>query len=106
MNVSPVETGVLRRALLFWLLMRILAAVMIAFAAESSPLGAGPPHIMGFKGALIVAVATGFVGLIDVRRRNEDLLLANLGTAPSRIRVLAFAPPALLETLALLAQSA
>lgn len=80
-----------RRAVWLWILIHA-AVVLIRLAARLPPLG--EPST---KQAVIVAAVIGTLSWLEIRRRNEDLFLANLGVAPARLYLHALIPPFLLE---------
>lgn len=89
---GPVEVAVLRRAVVLWLLIRVAISGLVV-ANEANPLSIHP------KAALIIVSTVGVLSWIDTKRRNEDLLLANLGTSRRAVHALGFGPPLLLEVL-------
>jgi hypothetical protein len=58
-----------RRAAAFWLLLHLLLFTISLGAIRFLPL----------RGALFAAIVSGWIGMLDVRRRRETLFLANLG---------------------------
>jgi hypothetical protein len=87
---GPVEMAVLRRALTLWLMIRLVVTAFLV------PAGAHPFWLHP-KAALIVIASVGYLSWLDTRRRNEHLLLANLGTPRWLIHGLGFAPVLILE---------
>jgi hypothetical protein len=59
----------LRRAAAFWLLLHLLLFTISLGAIRSLPL----------RGSLLTAIVSGWIGMVDTRRRRETLFLANLG---------------------------
>jgi hypothetical protein len=57
-----------------WLLIRVVISALLV-VNEANPLSIHP------RSALIIIATVGFLSWIDTKRRNEDLLLANLGTS-------------------------
>jgi len=61
---------------------------------------AGPyPASLGARGTLLLVGLVGFLGLLEARRRNEHLLLANFGVPPPLVGALCAAPAGLAELL-------
>lgn len=82
----------LRRSTLLWFLGRLTLAALLL-------IGEGNPVVLHPKASLLLVIAVGVLSSLDTRRRNEDLLLANLGTSRSTIYLLGFGPPLALEFL-------
>ena len=84
--------ALLRRALFLWVGVRLL----VAFGGGG---GAGPyglrPLPLRTTGLLVLIV--GFLGLLEARRRNEHILLANFGVPQSTLAGLSALPPVLAE---------
>jgi hypothetical protein len=97
-RVQPFGTAVLRRSAFTWLAVRIFVAVCVAFLGELLVL---PPHplLLSPVAGLGVVLTVGAIGLMDARRRNEDLFLANLGVSRTQIAVTAAMPALVLELL-------
>jgi hypothetical protein len=89
---SPVEVAVLRRALVLWALIRV-AVSGLSVASDAPPMAIDP------KAVLIIVATVGVLSWIDTKRRNEDLLLANLGTSRWTIHALGTGPALSLEVL-------
>ena len=99
---APFLGVLLRRAVVLWLLGRLMVAcfVLVYEGAESLVTNAvclGAPASLALSG--LVAALT----LLDVLRRREDILLANLGVSRSGIVLLASLPPLAFEALTCLA---
>lgn len=87
---GPIEMAVLRRALTLWLMLRlVVTALLVVLGAH--------PFWLHPKAALIIIASVGSLSWLDTKRRNEHLLLANLGTPRWFIHGLAFAPVVILE---------
>jgi hypothetical protein len=86
------ELAIARRAAVLWLLSRIAASPLLAATGEH-------PVFVNPRSAMIVVAAVGALSWLDTRRRNEDLLLANLGTPRWVIHLAGLGPPAALEVL-------
>jgi hypothetical protein len=89
---GPVEVAVLRRAMALWLLIRVAVSGLLV-ANEANPLSVHP------RAALIIVATVGFLSWIDTKRRNEDLLLANLGTSRYAVHGLGVGPALVFEIL-------
>jgi hypothetical protein len=79
------------RAAWLWLLLRA-ALALIRLAAKAPPL-----EEPSTKQAVIVIAVVGALSWLEIRRRNSDLFLANLGVAPLRLFLYGCIPPFLLE---------
>lgn len=88
---GPIEWAVMRRALTLWFLLRITVGGLAAATGE------GSAGILTPYGSLAVVALAGFLSRLDTRRRNEVLLLANLGTSASMTNLLSFGPPMVIE---------
>jgi hypothetical protein len=75
-----VETRVVRRAMVLWLLVRLMAAVAAAFANQGG-MAIRNPVDLTIEASVIVVLAVIALSAIDARRQNIDLFLANLGTS-------------------------
>jgi hypothetical protein len=87
---GPIEMAVLRRALTLWLMVRLVVTALLLSAGAH-------PYWLYPKAALIVISSVGYLSWLDTRRRNEHLLLANLGTPRWLIHGLRVAPVLILE---------
>ncbi len=82
---------VARRALAIWPGVHLLAAAVTLLA---SPRIRGLPALLLSPGSVPFTVpATVLLTVLETRHRNEHLLLANLGTGPAGIVLLASLPP-------------
>jgi hypothetical protein len=80
------ETAILVRAAVLWVLIRAaLAGVLMVM--ESPPLG------LATRASVGLVLVVGALSWLDTRRRNEDLLLANLGVSRGTVHGLGLAPP-------------
>jgi hypothetical protein len=84
--------GLLRRALYLWLGARLLVA--LAGGGGVGNRGLVPLTPRG-TGLFVLLVA--FLGLLEARRRNEHLLLANFGVSEAAIAGIALLPALLAE---------
>lgn len=89
---GPVERAVLRRSITFWILVRGTLGMLLA-------LGGADPLLLDVRAILLLIGVVGTISWLDTTRRNEDLLLANLGTPRWMVHLLGFGPVATLETL-------
>jgi hypothetical protein len=80
----------LRRGAILWLTMRLCVSAVAAFGGED-PFHVAPTTIL----TLIVGSAA--LMLVDIRRRNERMLIGNLGWRPSVLSCLALIPAAIGE---------
>lgn len=92
-----IEIRILLRAMGLWMLGRAMLAGLHSLMGQP-PLAQSPLSSLGLIGLV------GLLVWIDTRRRNEDLLLANLGVPRWRLCLLGVAPPAGLEVLLLVIQ--
>jgi hypothetical protein len=90
---GPIEVAVLRRALVLWVLIRVAVAGLLLLAKDGHPLSIDP------RAALIIVATVGVLSWVDTKRRNEDVLLANLGTSRWTIHVVSVGPALMLEGL-------
>lgn len=69
--------------MILWILVRLTATFTMA---------GDNPMVLPPKASLIVIAVAGFLSRLDTGRRNEDLLLANLGTSRAVVYLLCFGP--------------
>ena len=62
-------TAFFRRAATFWLLLHLLLFTI----------SLGAIRLLSLRGAILTAIVSGWIGMLDVRRREETLFLGNLG---------------------------
>lgn len=86
------ETAIVVRAAVLWVLARGTAAGLLLLM-ESPPLG------LHTRASVALVLVVGAVSWLDTRRRNEDLLLANLGVSRGAVHGLGLAPPLIGEVL-------
>lgn len=84
--------ALLRRAFFLWVGVRLLVAVAGGGGAASR--GVLP---FAFREAGLVVLAVSFLALIEARRRNEHVLLANFGVSQGIIVGMSVLPAALAE---------
>ncbi len=94
------------RSLGIWSGVHLTAAVVAAFAqttshAEFFASGAGGLAILRQSplGAVLMLVVSGTLSVIDLRRRREEVLLANLGVGTSMYLVVGLVPMVIAELL-------
>ena len=79
----------LRRAAFLWVGVRLLFAVLVALNVDQL----GPPSpVLSFRGALLVILLVAILGLLEARRRNEHVFLANLGVPQLVVAALSAVP--------------
>ena len=95
---------VARRGAALWAGVRVLlmAGTGAVLAPEGVPTFAELVWL-GPRAALLAALLPAVLTVLETRRRNEHLLLANLGTGPGGVFALALAPALLAEVLLRLA---
>jgi hypothetical protein len=89
-RIGPIEFAVIRRILCLWLAARIAAAFLLLLVRLN-------PLDLSVRGGLILVACVGTLSWIDTKRRNEDILLANLGTSPAILTVAPCVPPFVME---------
>ena len=87
--------ALVRRSSAYWAGVRLI--VFAALGLPPAISGEGLAISAGVGTLLIVIAAAGSLSYWETHRRNELLLLANLGTPPTTIAVLIFTPIVLLE---------
>lgn len=86
------EPAIVVRAAVLWILARGTVAGLLLIM-ESPPLG------LDTRASLALVLVVGALSWLDTRRRNEDLLLANLGVSRGTVHGLGLAPPLVGEVL-------
>lgn len=86
----------LRRAALLWLLGRLMVAFFVFIYQGAGALTTHAVHL-GTPTSLWLIAMVAALTVLDVHRRHEIVLLANLGVGPGPIAVLAALPPLVLE---------
>jgi hypothetical protein len=94
--VQPFARALLLRSVVIWVGTRIM------FAIGGIPAGA---PLLNLRTSVMAVAVVAILGLIDARRRNEDLFLANLGVGYPAILAVAAFPALCLEILLLYALS-
>ncbi|HYC31878.1 MAG TPA: hypothetical protein VEB59_06275 [Gemmatimonadales bacterium] len=85
--------ALLRRAMYLWLGTRLLVALAGGGGVAGRGLASLPPGATGF-----VVLLAAFLALLEARRRNEHLLLANFGVPEAGLAGLSVLPPLIGET--------
>jgi hypothetical protein len=85
--------ALLRRALFLWIGVRLLVALAGGGGASDRGLLSLTPGATG-----LVVLLVGFLGLLEARRRNEHVLLANFGIPEVGLAGLSAFPALLAET--------
>jgi hypothetical protein len=85
--------ALVRRALFLWIGVRLLVALAGGGGAATS----GLIPLTARMTALVVLLV-GFLNFLEARRRNEDVLLANLGVAQASVAALSVLPAIMAET--------
>jgi hypothetical protein len=98
--VRPFTGTLLLRTAVLWVLVRVafaILALLLHLLYGYPPLrDAIDPSVVTVFGITILTVA---LGRIDMRRRREHVLLANLGVGQAAVAILMPIPPLLFETL-------
>jgi len=85
--------GLLRRGFYLWVGARLLVALAGGGGVESRALVPLAP-----RATVLLVFLTGFLGLLEARRRNEHLLLANFGVPEAGLAGLGVVPALVAET--------
>ncbi|HEX8392129.1 MAG TPA: hypothetical protein VF665_07245 [Longimicrobium sp.] len=93
--VAPFPGVFIRRSVAYWALLHGMRALIMAFAASLAKQPLPPTALLPGGNPLVVALTIG-LGMLEARRRDEDLYLANLGYGwPAIALYLAFPATAL-----------
>ncbi|MBB4639238.1 hypothetical protein [Longimicrobium terrae] len=76
--VAPLAGVLIRRAVAYWVLLHLMRILITVMAAASARVPVAPADLLPGGNPLIVAL-TVVLGMVEARRRDEDLFLANLG---------------------------
>jgi hypothetical protein len=79
--------------LVLWVLIRVAVTGLLLMTHEGHPLSIDP------RATLLIIATVGVLSWVDTKRRNEDILLANLGTSRWAIHVFSVGPALMLEAL-------
>lgn len=94
--VAPFPGVFMRRSVAYWVLLHMMQALIMAFAGSMGGRAPDPAHLLPGGNPLIVVVVAG-LGMLQARRGDEDLFLANLGYGWPTIAAYLLAPAAALE---------
>jgi hypothetical protein len=93
--VAPFPGVFIRRSAAYWVLVHLLRAVIMLFMA-GSPLRITPADLLPGGNPLVPALVV-VLGMLQARRNDEDLYLANLGYGWPVIAAYLLVPAAALE---------
>ncbi len=94
--VPPFPGLLLRRAVAYWVLLHILYAALLLAAAVISGVPIEPAELLPGGNPLVPAAVVG-LGMLQARRSDEDLFLANLGYGWPTIATYLLVPAGALE---------
>ena len=94
--VAPFPSVFFRRSVAYWVLLHLMRGVVTAFAASMGGRALNPADLLPGGNPLIVVLAVG-LGMLQARRGDEDLFLANLGYGWPTIAGYLLVPAAALE---------
>ncbi|HEX8693869.1 MAG TPA: hypothetical protein VF746_15715 [Longimicrobium sp.] len=94
--VAPFPGVFFRRSVAYWVLVHLVLAMLLVLRAADSGRSVEPAALLpgGNPLAVVVVVA---LGLLEARRRDEDLFLANLGYGRATLAAYLALPAAALE---------
>jgi hypothetical protein len=98
----PFRGLLVRRASLLWLFARLFIALLVFYYEGLDALRAEAVRL-GAPAGLALAGLVAAITLLDVYRRREAILLANLGVGPAGVVIVALLPTLALEALTWLA---
>lgn len=76
--VAPVAGVLIRRSVAYWVLLHLVRILITVVMAMSAKVPVAPADLLP-GGNPLVAPLTVVLGMMEARRRDEDLFLANLG---------------------------
>jgi hypothetical protein len=94
--VAPLPGVFIRRSAAYWVLLHMLRAIVMLWAAALSKVPIEPAELLPGGNPLIPAAVVG-LGMLQARRSDEDLYLANLGYGWPTIAAYLLVPAAALE---------
>ena len=94
--VAPFPGVFFRRSVAYWVLLHLLRAIVTLWMAAIKELGITPADLLPGGNPLVPAVVVG-LGMLQARRSDEDLYLANLGYGWPVIAAYMLVPAAALE---------
>lgn len=101
--VAPFPGVFIRRAAAYWVLLHLLRAIVVLWMAGIEELQISLADFLPGGNPLVPALVVG-LGMLQARRSDEDLYLANLGYGWPVIAAYLLAPAAALEVVATLAR--
>ena len=103
--VAPLPRVFIRRSAAYWVLLHMLRAIVMLWAAAVSKVPIEPAELLPGGNPLVPALVV-VLGMVQARRSDEDLYLANLGYGWPVIAAYLLAPAAALEVAATVARLA
>jgi hypothetical protein len=94
--VAPLPGVFIRRSAAYWVLLHLLRAIAMLWAAALSKMPIEPADLLPGGNPLIPAAVAG-LGMLQARRSDEDLYLSNLGYGWPTIAAYLLVPAAALE---------
>lgn len=94
--VAPLPRVFIRRSAAYWVLLHLLRAIVMLWAAAMNGLPISPAALLPGGNPLVPALVVG-LGMLQARRSDEDLYLANLGYGWPTIAAYLLVPAAALE---------
>ncbi|HEY0020572.1 MAG TPA: hypothetical protein VGC13_30010 [Longimicrobium sp.] len=94
--VAPLPGVFIRRSAAYWVLLHLFRAVLMLWAAALSKVPIEPAELLPGGNPLVPALVVG-LGMLQARRSDEDLYLANLGYGWPTIAAYLLVPAATLE---------
>jgi hypothetical protein len=94
--VAPLPGVFIRRSAAYWVLLHLFRAVLMLWAAALSKVPIEPAELLPGGNPLVPALVVG-LGMLQARRSDEDLYLANLGYGWPTIAAYLLVPAAALE---------
>jgi hypothetical protein len=94
--VAPLPGVFIRRSAAYWVLLHLFRAVLMLWAAAISKVPIEPADLLPGGNPLVPALVVG-LGMLQARRSDEDLYLANLGYGWPTIAAYLLVPGAALE---------
>jgi hypothetical protein len=101
--IAPFPGVFLRRSAAYWVLLHLLRAIIVLWMAGIEELRISPADLLPGGNPLVPALVVP-LGMLQARRNDEDLYLANLGYGWPVIAAYLLAPAAALEVVATLAR--
>ena len=95
--VSPFPGVYFRRSVAYWVLAHLVKAVLLVVMTANAGRPLDPTVLLPGGNPLVVLVVVG-LGMLEARRRDEDLFLANLGYGRMVIAAYLALPAVALET--------